>query len=67
LAPKKYTQPRLFACLVLKSFFRIDYRGLVAVLEDMPNLRQILALSCVPHYTTLQKACVRLRKQADWG
>jgi hypothetical protein len=64
LAPKKYTQPQLFACLVLKSFFRTDYRGMVALLHDLPQLQRSLGLSSVPHYTTLQKACARLLKQA---
>jgi hypothetical protein len=26
-SPKKFTQHQLFACLVLKSFLRTDYRG----------------------------------------
>lgn len=28
-SPHKYTQPQLFACLVLKIFFKTDYRGIV--------------------------------------
>ena len=28
-SPKKFTQHQLFACLVLKNFFRTDYRGVV--------------------------------------
>ncbi len=64
LAPKKYTQPQLFACLVMKEFFRTDYRGVVALLGELPELRASLQLSHVPHYTTLQKACARLLKQA---
>ena len=64
LAPKKYTQPQSFACLVLKEFFRTDYRGVVALLGELPELRANLQLPHVPHYTTLQKACARLLKQA---
>jgi len=26
-APRKFTQPQLFACLVLKEFEKKDYRG----------------------------------------
>ncbi len=26
-SPKFYTQPQLFCCLVLKTFFKLDYRG----------------------------------------
>jgi Transposase DDE domain len=55
-SPKKYAQPQLLACLVLKEFFRTDYRGITAILADMPELRHVLRLSSVPHYTTLQKA-----------
>ncbi|MCK4874120.1 MAG: transposase, partial [Phycisphaerales bacterium] len=59
-APHTFTQPQLFACLVLKCFFRTDYRGIVAILHDAPLLRQTLGLSRVPHFTTLQKAAQRL-------
>ena len=59
-SPKKFTQPQLFACLVLKAFFRTDYRGVAAILADCTDLAAGLGLKCVPHFTTLQKACERL-------
>ena len=59
-APKKFTQPQLFACLVLKRHYGLDYRGIVALLADMPALCEDIDLKCVPHYTTLQKAAHRL-------
>jgi len=59
-SPKKFTQPQLFACLVLKTFLRRDYRGVVAVLADAPDLCQTIELHTVPHFTTLQKAGQRL-------
>ena len=59
-SPKKFTQQQLFACLVLKSFLKTDYRGVVAHLADCPSLLEVLKLSTVPHYTTLQKATRRL-------
>jgi hypothetical protein len=59
-SPKKFTQHQLFACLVLKSFLKTDYRGLVAHLADCPSLVETLGLSAVPHFTTLQKAARRL-------
>jgi hypothetical protein len=62
-SPKKYTQPQLFACLVLKTFFKTDYRGIVVQLLDLADLRHALALPYVPHFTTLQKAAVRLLRQ----
>jgi hypothetical protein len=59
-SPKKFTQHQLFACLVLKSFLKADYRGVVAHLADCPSLVEILRLTGIPHYTTLQKAARRL-------
>jgi hypothetical protein len=61
-SPKTYTQPQLFVCLVLKTFFRTDYRGLVGILKDFDALQAFLDLKRVPHYTTLQKASRRLLK-----
>jgi hypothetical protein len=62
-SPKKYTQPQLFACLVLKAFFRIDYRGITLLLEDLVELPELLGLSLVPHFSTLHKASHRLLRQ----
>src|SRR5271157_4031158 len=59
-SPKKYTQHQLFACLVLKTFLKLDYRGLAAHLTDHSDLRAALGLRVVPHYTTPQKASRRL-------
>jgi hypothetical protein len=60
---KDFTQHQLFALLVLKQFFRTDYRGIVQLLVDLPNLRQILDLKKVPHYSTLKYAQDRLLKK----
>src|SRR5262249_23570801 len=59
-SPKIYTQPQLFACLVLKVFFKTDYRGIVVLLEEHDALTDVLVLDRIPHWTTLQKACRRL-------
>ena len=59
-SPKKFTQPQLFACLVLKTFLKVDYRGVEAHLADHSDLRAALGLRAVPHFTTLQKASRRL-------
>ena len=61
-SPKKFTQPQLFACLVLKTFFKTDFRGVEQMLFDLPDLTDALRLREVPHFTTLQKAEVRLLK-----
>lgn len=59
-SPKKFTQPQLVACLVLKEFSRLDYRGLAEHLADHPDLCRLIELKAVPHFTTFQKAAVRL-------
>lgn len=55
-----FTQPQLFACLVLKEFLQLDYRKLAALLEDAGDLAAAVYLDKVPHFTTFQKAAKRL-------
>ena len=62
-SPKKFTQHQLFACLVLKSFLKTDYRGVVEHLKDCPAQAESVGLTKVPHFTTLQKAAKRLLKR----
>ena len=59
-SPKKFTQPQLFACLVLKTSLGLDYRGLEGLLNDSADLCQLIGLESVPHYTTFQKASRKL-------
>jgi len=61
-SPKKFTQPRLFACLVLKEFERKDYRGVCQLLKDCSDPTAAIGLATVPHFTTLNKAAGRLLK-----
>ena len=63
ISPRTYTQPQLFACLALKAFFRTDYRGIAQLLRDLTDLRRVLRLAYVPHFTTLQKAGQRLLRR----
>jgi hypothetical protein len=58
-----FSLPQLFAVLVLREFFKTDYRGIVQLLHDLSDLREILGLEKVPHFTTLQKAKQRLEKR----
>ena len=62
-SPKKFTQPQLVACLVLKEFFKTDYRGIMEILTDSSDLQRVLELKAIPHYTTLQKAAHRLTQK----
>ena len=61
-SPKKFTLAQLFACLVFKSSLKLDYRGVVELLSDSPDLCRVIELKQVPHYTTLQKSAARLLK-----
>jgi hypothetical protein len=51
-----FTQRQLMTCLILKSYLKISYRGLVELLQGHGKLREILGLEVkLPHYTALQK------------
>jgi DDE family transposase len=62
-SPRKYTQPQLFACLVLKTFLKTDYRGVAVHVAEHTDLRRVIGLTAVPHFTTLQKASRRLLRR----
>lgn len=63
---RDYTQAQLFAILVMKAFFKTDYRGVIEYLRDWQDLRRTLGLSDdpekLPHYSTLCYAERRLLK-----
>ena len=60
---KDFTCARHVAILALKAFFKTDYRGVVQHLADFAELRQVLGLDKVPHYSTVKKAEQRLLKK----
>ena len=45
---------------MLKTSLGLDYRGLERLLDDTPELCQLIGLESVPHYTTFQKASRKL-------
>ena len=59
-----FTQAQLFTCLVLKEFFHVGYRDVVAYLQDFSELREVLAMERhkLPDHSTLVKARKRLGK-----
>lgn len=61
-----YTQAQLFAILVLKVFLKTDFRGVVAMLAEWPDLRDALGLGKVPHYSTLCYAQERLLAEGSF-
>ena len=62
-----FTQAQLFAVLTLKTFLKTDYRGVVQMLHDWSDLRRVLRLKKVPHYSTLCYAEQRLLKKGLAG
>ena len=61
-SPRKFTQHQHFAIAALRQFFRVDHRGIAAILEDASDLRETIGLHCVPHFSTLAYAEKRLFK-----
>jgi Transposase domain (DUF772) len=61
---KDFTDPQLFACLVLREHQKKSYRGLVALLEDSPEWCRDIGLKKVPDHNTLCRAFHRLVKPA---
>ena len=59
---KDFTDPQLFACLVLREHQRKSYRGVVALLEDCPQWCADIGLKKVPNPNTLCRAQRRLVK-----
>jgi hypothetical protein len=60
---KDFTQHQLLAMLALGQFLKADDRGLVALLADWSDLRDVLGLTKLPHHTTLFHARKRLAKK----
>lgn len=52
-SPKKFTQPSLLACLCLKEYLKLDYRGTEALLAGAAELRAALGLTAVPDHSML--------------
>ncbi len=53
-APKKFTPPQLFACLIIKAHLGCTYRKVEELLTLMPRVREAIGLRGVPRFTTLQ-------------
>ena len=60
---RDFTQPQIFAVLALRQFFGTDFRGIIQLLRDFSDLRNVLGLKKIPHYSTLCYAQKRLLKK----
>jgi len=54
-APKKFTQPQLFTCLILRMYLKTTYRGIIEQLEVSGELRKAMGLTQLPHCSTLKR------------
>lgn len=54
-SPRRFTQPQLLACLVLRAYLKQTYRGIADLLAAADDLRRVLGLARVPDYSTLQR------------
>jgi hypothetical protein len=59
---KDFTDAQLFACLTLREHQKKSYRGLVALLQDVPQWCSDIGLTKVPDHNTLCRAFHRLVK-----
>lgn len=55
-----YQWPQLVACLLVRQFLNLDYRGIEQVLTEHSELRRVLGLRRVPDHTALFRALKNL-------
>lgn len=58
---KTYTQDQLLVLLLFKDYRNQHYREFIEDVSDMEGVQEILELSSVPHFTTLQKFLCRIK------
>jgi hypothetical protein len=58
---KMYTQYQLLILLLLKEYLSEDYRDTIELTEIMDSLRKKIHLNEMPHFTTIQKFCHRIK------
>jgi hypothetical protein len=60
LGPKPFTQPQLFACLVVREHLQLSYRRAEVFLKDSPDWMADLDMTVAPDHNTLWRAFGRL-------
>jgi Transposase DDE domain len=58
-SPQIFTQPQLFACLIVKAHLGVTYRKAEELIGLMPAVREAIGLTRVPRFTTLQTFAAR--------
>jgi hypothetical protein len=62
-ASRDFNQHQLFAILTLCRSLKTDFCGIIGILEDSPELREVLGLNKIPDYSTLFYAEQRLTRK----
>jgi transposase len=57
---KTYTQPQLMSILLFRELTGNDYRNTIDLIDLTGKIKEILQLSQVPHYSTIQKFMKRV-------
>jgi len=58
---KHYTQHHLLVLVLFKDYRNQHYREFIEDIGDMERIQELLVLSIVPHFTTLQKFLCRIK------
>ena len=66
-SPQRFTLPQWAACVRLKEYRQLDWRGIKALLELSPPLRRCLRLQAVPDYSTRWRFAQRWLKASRVG
>lgn len=67
-SPRTYTQPQLFAVLMVRQFLGLDLRRTEQLVRDWSDLREALGLKQAPDHSTLCRAERKLlKKKASTG
>jgi hypothetical protein len=62
-ASRDFTQHQLFAILTLCRSFKMDFNGIIGLIEDSPELREVLGLNKIPDSITLFNAEQRFTRK----
>jgi hypothetical protein len=58
---RDYTQHQLLTFLLFKEYRKEDYRTLIRNLKEMDRIQDLIGLTTIPHFTTLQKTLCRIK------
>jgi len=60
---KVYTRPQLLALIFFKDYLKKDYHEIIDLIVEKDRIRNVLRLSTIPYFTTLQKFLTRIKSR----